>query len=443
MPVQAMRKPIVRFVKLILFAVIFYVLCIVCAAVFRNDRNAYTRILMHELHNQDSIDILFCGASHVSHGLYPDMMNSILGKKTFCTGTPSQGILATYAIIRETVSLYDIKEIFLEMDFAVATRAGSFSTDTPSTSKFLASHYLKNPRIKLDYVLRSTAPAYWLNSALPAGTEKLIDLNPKEAWKTVASKISGSYFRCEFEEDGRSYWGKGCIADHDTIENGTFSSDEIPPPIAVDDISDDYKKTIGRIIALCKERNIRLFFYAHPNSDFYLCEKGNYDAFHSAIQQLLAERGFRFYDFNLCKDEFLSLEDRDFCDDNHLNGSGIRKFTETFCAFYKELSRQNGGGNSSFFHETYAQKLASQPPKILGIMFNELADKNSVEIIPVLNHGSGTVSFDIFIDGTAAAEHSTEAVFSYPEGASGTMELTAYYDGVPHCHAKKYINALY
>ena len=55
-------------------------------------------VVTHEFNNQENIDVIFCGASHVSHGIYPKLADEKFNLNTFCTGTPSQGIDGTYAI---------------------------------------------------------------------------------------------------------------------------------------------------------------------------------------------------------------------------------------------------------------------------------------------------------------------------------------------------------
>lgn len=55
--------------KVCLFVIIFFVLSLGLAFFLKDDANSYSRALTHEFYKQDNIDILFCGASHVSHGI--------------------------------------------------------------------------------------------------------------------------------------------------------------------------------------------------------------------------------------------------------------------------------------------------------------------------------------------------------------------------------------
>ena len=103
----------------------------------------------------------------------------------------------------------------------------------------------------------------------------------------------------------------------DIIENGTYCSDG-EKPIAVKSIGEDYKNTVRKIVAFCEQNKIPLTFFSMPCSDFYLAAKGNYDEYYDFVKDFTSSMGYEYYDFNLCKEEFLYLEDCDFWDDNHL-----------------------------------------------------------------------------------------------------------------------------
>jgi hypothetical protein len=227
--------------------------------------------------------------------------------------------------------------------------------------------------------------------------------------------------------------------DESFIENGTFFSTEIEKEIPVLKISDDYKSTLDKIIGLCRKKNIALFFYINPQSDFYLCEKGNYDEFHSAMKEILRQKGFAFYDFSLCRKEFLDLQDTDYSDDNHLNKSGIEKFTNAFAEFYKSENR------SDFFYESYGEKLAAQKEKILGVVFDESPDKKSVRLIPVTNRKKiQDINFSVKFKTRNAATESffpAEQFFAYPQNQSGSVEIRGFLNGEMQVHAEKFFNS--
>lgn len=430
--------------KAAVFAAVFYALCAVTAFFVRNDADTYTRTLMHELHNQEGIDVLFCGASHVSHGLYPAVMDGRLGLRTFCTGTPFQSIEGTYAVLQEAASMYRLKRVFLECDFAVSCRGDrSYWEREPSKGTFLAAHYLKNPRVKIAYVLSSVPPRYWLNAVLPLGRESLLDLNPASVFNTARSKLSGEYWRYECRPVGAEYGGRGCVFDDDVVENGTFSSGYVEP-LDLDKIGSGWKDTVDRIIAFCRENGIQLDFYSNPSTDFYLTEKRNYGQYVRFLKAFLAERGFRYYDFSLCRPEYLALEDCDFSDDNHLNRSGILKFTSVFCDFFSGAVAER-----DLFYDSWEEKLAAQPERIYGLMFTEGDGADTLFVTPVTNRcDPALITYDVSARAdrggaeTALLSGAREPVIRCPANGSGVLTVTAYYGGERHCRVTRHFTSL-
>lgn len=109
-----------RFVKLIIFFVLFYFLCVVAAFFLKNDTVCYSRTIGRDFWKQQNIDILVCGASHVSHGIDARIADKKFNQNIFNSGTSSQSINSTYAIIKQAVKQYDIKKIFLETDYQIS-----------------------------------------------------------------------------------------------------------------------------------------------------------------------------------------------------------------------------------------------------------------------------------------------------------------------------------
>ncbi len=434
-----MKKKLVLPVKIFVFLLLFYVLCVAAAFVFRDDANAYTRVLMHEFHSQENIDLLFCGASHVSHGILPEMADELTGKRTFCAGTPSQKIRGAYALVQEAASLYDLEKVFVELDFAVVEKS-SFWENSPSKSDYLVADYIENIPIKISYYLNCSSPKYYLNSFLPIGNGRLLNLNPASVYKTFISKITGAYYRYEFFDPDADYFSKGCLSSHDFIEKGSYSS-EVESPIPVQFIHPEYKETVFKIIDFCEKKGIPLAFYINPQSDYYLTEKGNYDEYHQFIKSMLAERGYDFYDFSLCKPEYLSLEDSDFMDDNHLNLNGIPKFTKVISQWINGQIK-----SEDLFYSSFKEKTDAQPSKIYGVMLTDL-NKKAMRVTPVFNHGDLskiTWTFEAEIDGkvTTLAQNTSQNEISYPENTSGNLIITGFYDGIQQTKTSEHYSSL-
>lgn len=124
------------------------------------------------------------------------------------------------------------------------------------------------------------------------------------------------------------------ILETESIKYGSFYASSKNITTITNNLNEDWKNAIKKIISICEENNIPLNFYSTLISDFFLNASGNYDIYISNVRQFLREFGYQFYDFNLCKEEYLNLSDYNFYDNNHLNKTGIEKFTPVFCNFF-------------------------------------------------------------------------------------------------------------
>lgn len=416
--------------KILVFAVVFYFLTICFAFILKDDSESYARILMHEFYNQENIDIMYCGASHVSHGITPGLANKITGKNNFSTGTASQTIEGTYAILKQAVKLYNIEKVFVEMDFAVSAKhakndRNGFSAD------YIVSDYIKDPFIKIEFLKSISSPKYYLNHILPIGKDKHMTLNPSKFVKKIKNIVAGDYFSYKYKSADSEYDGKGCVLNLDYIKNGTFSNDVEEGKINISNISDEYKDTIDKIIALCKENGIELIFYSMPCSDYYLAEKGNYDDYYVFCRDFLAERGFDYYDFNLAKEKYMKLEDSDFSDDNHFSKQGVYKWTQLFCDYFYEGKIPA----NDMFYNSYAEKIANQEARIFGLVLLQSDDKKSLLIKPMANHvASNRITYDVYAvcgsEEMLLAKNSSQTTVELPAGKSGKIRVISYMDGI-------------
>ena len=419
--------------KVVAFIALFFFLTIPVAFVLKDDTNSYARVLFHEFHNQDKIDYLICGASHVSHGLEADIASKKLGKCVFNSGTPSQKIDGTYAILREALKLYKIEKVFLELDFAITTE-DPVSERTGFKSEYIVADGLKDKFIKTDYLLHCSCPKYYLNSFLPIGKDKLMTLNPKSAAGKIKALITGEYFKYHYSDDDSEYAGKGCVLDLDQISDGGFSNYYKEGKIPVSQINQDWTSTIDKIIELCRKNDIELIFYSMLGSDFYLNERGNYDEYYSFCRDFADERGYIYFDFNLAKADVLNLQDSDYFDDNHLNKKGVYKWTDCFCDFFAAKYKEENC-LENYFYSSYSEKMSSMPDRIFGLYMLTSDDKKSMEIIPVANHvESERITYDAYAicDGEEIllAKDSVQSVVTLPAGKSGKIRVISYIDGI-------------
>ena len=415
-----------KFLKVSFFIIIFFIICNILSFFLRNDRNKYARLVMQDFYDQENIDFLLCGASHVAHGINPQLAKEYFSGNVFCSGTSAQKMPATYAVLKEAINKYKLKKVFVDLDFGMAIgQQINFFDKKPSVDIYLVSTYLKNKLIKYEYLLKATSPKYYLNSILPIGVDKQIELDPITIVKNLKSKITGEYYKYNYEAEDATYVRGGVIMETDFIKNGSFYSlaKNITP--ITNNLNEDWKNAIKKIISICEENNISLTFYSSPISDFFLNASGKYDTYISNIKQFLNEYGYQFYDFNLCKEDYLTLSDNNFYDNNHLNKTGIEKFTPVFCNFFTGKIEQK-----DLFYNSYSEKLQNQLPHIYGLVINK-ENETSIKIQPVSNIANQkNIFYDIFEidkkDENQIYTKTSNTTISYPKSTK-KLKIISYY----------------
>ena len=121
---------------------------------------------------------------------------------------------ATYAVLKEAINKYKLKKVFVDLDFGMAIgQQIKFFDKKPSVDIYLVSTYLKNKLIKYEYLIKATSPKYYLNSILPIGVDKQIELNPITIVKNLKSKTTGEYYDYNYEAINASHVRGGDTGD--------------------------------------------------------------------------------------------------------------------------------------------------------------------------------------------------------------------------------------
>lgn len=393
--------------KAVLFAAVFWAVCAVLGFFLRPDVDTYTRAVMRELHSGRHIDVLVCGASHVSHLIdavaFKERAN---GQTIMCSGTPNQAMDGTAVLLQETLSRHsEITHVWVECDFAAADGDVPLFKREPGKAFFLVQHYLADPMLKLRYTLHAISPAYYLNCLLPIGKESLLDLNPMQTIRTAKVKLSPVYWSGDWRPviKDAEYAPGGTVIDHTFLDAGGISSG-IVKPIAVGQIGQTWKGAVADIVQSCKEHGVGLTFFSAPSTDYYLTEKGNYDEYASFVRKYITSLGYEYYDFSFLRPDVCEFVAEDFFDDNHLNKNGIPKFTRLFADFVSGKVDRGGA-----FYSSFAEKKEKQPPRVYGLVLDEAKDKKSVAIYPVMNRDDdGAVTYTVTILVVAKQEKRAE-----------------------------------
>lgn len=420
-----MKKYLKKLASLALFLLFMLLINSFFHFILVDDSESFTRIMMHEMYTQEKdIEVLYLGSSHCYRSLIPEVTDTYFNTNTFNAGTSLQQLDATYAMLKETAKSNDLRQVYVELYYGV--NGEIFADRTDMTATYLISDYMKPSFNKLQLILNAGSSEHYVNGFILGrrNWEKLFD--PGYIAQTVRRKFSEPYKNYDYITiKGDTYRAKGYMANDMQFSGSSnyITSNDLGSAFYENYISDDCRKYIIKIIEFCKKEDIKLTFFTAPMTDFSLITLGNYDSYINQVNALLNEYDVDYYDFNLCKLEYLDLSDADYIDPQHLNTTGATKFSNVFGQFF------TGQLTEDIFHQKYADKLSTLGTKILGI-----------KIIPIEAYNADDLYPDLYFDlenyrywelkpltaGSSAVQFSVEK-----EASDGTITTLQHLDGNP------------
>lgn len=108
------------------------------------------------------VDVLFYGASHCQLGFDREVTDIGMGLSAFNAGSFSQGLETSLALIKEAAVYYDLKQVYVDLDYSIVMR------DEPNLeSIYIISDYMRPSFRKASYLLNVTTFEHYLNSFMP------------------------------------------------------------------------------------------------------------------------------------------------------------------------------------------------------------------------------------------------------------------------------------
>lgn len=358
-------------IKLLVSFVIFCVLFAGCNKFFQyiliDDTASYTRLTFHEMYEQENIDVLFVGSSHCYRSFIPEILDKELGVNTFNCGTSSQHLDGSYMIIKEAARYNDIKHIYLEVYFNAAFAVNKERTDLTQT--YIISDYLRPSLDKVQYLLNASTKEYYSNSFFRARRNWSRFFDADYIKDLVLKKGTAAYKNYEYTyvaQETEWYAGKGYVANNQTVENWNYFLDKELLAADFDTVSKDWLHALEDIIDFCDKKGIALTLVAAPMPNYLLAAIGNYDEYIGLIQDMIADTDIRYYDFNLCKEEYFPNTSFLFKDKDHLNCYGAEKFSQLFADFINGKIPEE-----DLFYDSYEEKIGQLLPTVFGIVYHD------------------------------------------------------------------------
>lgn len=348
---------------LVLMAAVFFL----AGTKFLNDlywqEDDWERILFHRFYGQkENIDVLCLGSSHVFCGLNPEILEEKSGKNHFNLATSGQSVAASYYLLREAEKYNEIERVYLELYYSCSTGTqGTYRERDSANMSWKSTDYMRFSPLKFDAIVHMNPKQYFLTACFPYVRYRACLTDENWVRDRLACKGMEDYKNYRYENDEIVYRDKGYYDTTKEYTNLFCVRDREPEEMY---LTEDVEAYLRKIIEHCRKEGIELVLYTSPMYELQPMATENYDGYVSAVAALAAEYGVPYYDFNLAREEFLSLRNPSyFMDSGHLNTKGAEIFTDFF---YRTVSA-SPQESAAYFYGSYQEKMDGGTPGVCGL----------------------------------------------------------------------------
>lgn len=330
----------------------------------------FGRIVWHSFYNQDkNIDNLFVGSSHVYCDINPFVLGDINGQNNFNLSVGNMRLNSAYYAIREANKYNDLSNVVLELYYdTLIGDMGNYHSVTTVPNAWISLDYMKNSINKVEFLWTLSEKEQYIDSIFrfTRFREHLFDTDyiantvqtkQSEDYKNYKYKIEDELGTVEFLDNGYGYTTRVLQENQRLYRSlNTISADNL--------ITEDAKCYLRKIIEYCKAENIQITLTVSPIYELQTIAAGDYDLYYNQIAQIAGEYSVPFYDFNLCKEEYLDIQHSEyFMDTGHLNATGANIYTKVLWSILSEDNSQN----SQKFYNSFEEKKQAEEAQTFGL----------------------------------------------------------------------------
>lgn len=385
-----------------------------------DDLDDEVRYAMHELYEQEEIETLFLGSSHVFCGYDPRILDEISGENTYLAATPVQKVDGSYYLLKEALKNNQIKKVYLDMFYLqyrdIPAERGSIQMQWI----YCITDNMKNNWNRIEFLLNASDCENYIEGFLPSARYGNYLLDRKRIERVIKSKRSSEYINYE---NVPSAFYKGAYVIPGGVGNPEMIADLDNLEVAENIISEYSLKYLNKIVELCKEEEIELVLVTTPFTDFYVQALGNYNTFYAYMKEYAKTNAIEYCDFNLCRPELLVMEKDDFVDYHHLSGKGAVKYSTVFAemmASYDKMERQE------LFYDSVQEKMDDLSPRTMGILLEKSKDEEGVYFLSTVANYDVDVEYRICTLDEQGTENELIQDFSDEKMIKVSQEGTSY-----------------
>ncbi len=397
-----------------------FVINSVLSYILIDDLDDEVRYAMHELYEQEEIETLFLGSSHVFCGYDPRILDEISGENTYLAATPVQKVDGSYYLLKEALKNNQIKKVYLDMFYLqyrdIPAERGSIQMQWI----YCITDNMKNNWNRIEFLLNASDCENYIEGFLPSARYGNYLLDRKRIERVIKSKRSSEYINYE---NVPSAFYKGAYVIPGGVGNPEMIADLDNLEVAESIISEYSLKYLNKIVELCKEEEIELVLVTTPFTDFSVQALGNYNTFYAYMKEYAKTNAIEYCDFNLCRPELLVMEKDDFVDYHHLSGKGAVKYSTVFAemmASYDKMERQE------LFYDSVQEKMDDLSPRTMGILLEKSKDEEGVYFLSTVANYDVDVEYRICTLDEQGTENELIQDFSDEKMIKVSQEGTSY-----------------
>lgn len=297
---------------------------------FVNDKASYTRLMINEMYNEEHIDLLFLGASHVYRGIVPECVEEKLNLSVYNAGSSNQFPEDSFFLLKEILNRKKTVSVVYDINYAMFQ---NYPEDSSIRTHILLD-YFKPGWNKADYALNVLENPFYASLCYSNF------MRFKETWKKPRQVAENLYthlfdrrYKCldygYADKDIERYAGKGFVYSYQEMKENNYAF------IPWDESTINWEQVnyLDKIIDLCRERGVNLYFISIPVYSGHLVKEPRYNEIHNFFTQKARNEGITYIDFNLDEECSLKSDSSMYMDASHLNGKGAEAFSEYLCGY--------------------------------------------------------------------------------------------------------------
>lgn len=282
----------------------------------------YSRLDIHQLVTGEYQD-LFVGSSHGKCGIDPETVSAVTGKSGTNQCLGGEYPMDAYYLVREACRQGKPERVIFELD------PGYFTTE-PNEGPDFAILYRELPvsAVKLSYFCDKILDGDFRSTLFPWYLYRKKVLKMDEIIADKRSEAYQAYDAAKFEDDAQTYHASGFIERKEIAWDTSVM--EAPFTWSEDTFYPEAETYFRRLAAYCEKEGIEFIAIVTPvpsvTEEAYSEE---YEKSYAYFEELTAELGITYWNFNRMEDVEISRELSGFADyEGHMYGQTARQFSQ-------------------------------------------------------------------------------------------------------------------